>query len=72
MFLVLNFPKIRVRLKMTLLFLSSLTNLLYDGLLKSQILFPMIINKQEITQKKKKRETKKSQKRYRWDKYVTN
>ena len=38
-FPVLNFPNIRVRIKMTLPFLSSWTNLLYDGLLRSQILF---------------------------------
>ena len=38
-FYVLNFPKIRVRFKMTLSFLSSWTNLLYDGLLMSHILF---------------------------------
>jgi hypothetical protein len=38
-FYVLNFSKIRVRLKMTLSFLSLWTNLLYDGLLRSQILF---------------------------------
>ena len=60
---MLNFPKIRVRLKMTLLFLSSLTNLLYDGLLRSQILFPMIINKQEIAQKRKEKEKQKKVKK---------
>ena len=38
-FYMLNFPKIRVRLKMTLSFLFPLTNLLYDGLLRLQILF---------------------------------
>ena len=37
-FYVLNFPK-RYRLNMTLSFLSPWTKLLYDGLLKSQILF---------------------------------
>ena len=36
---VLNFPKIRVRVKITLPILSPCTNLLYDGLLRSQILF---------------------------------
>ena len=36
---MLNFPNIRVRIKMTLPFLSPWTNLLYDGLLRSQILF---------------------------------
>jgi hypothetical protein len=36
---VLNFHKIRVRHKMTLSFLSLWTNLLYEGLLRSQILF---------------------------------
>ena len=39
LFYVLNFPKIHARLNMTLSFLSSWTNLLSDGLLRSQILF---------------------------------
>ena len=63
---MLNFPKIRVRLNMTLSFLSPWTNLLYDGLLRSQILFMLLLISNKWPKKKKrekKRETKESKKK---------
>ena len=51
-FYVLNFPKIRVRLKMILPFLSLWTNLLYDRLLRLQILFMWLLISDKLPKKK--------------------
>ena len=54
-FYVLNFPKIRVRLKMILPFLSLWTNLLYDRLLRLQILFMWLLISDKLPKKNMKR-----------------
>ena len=62
---MLNFPKIYARFEMTLPILSSWTNLLYGGLLRSQILFLWLLISEKLPKKKKmkrEKETKESQK----------